>query len=306
MRLFSISAGIHLVFAMAGLCMTSTAHAKEVQVEASSAWNLDYAANKCRLAREFGGDDNRHILVIEQYAPGRGFQLFVAGPSLRRYRHREPTDVSFSDSHEPFRTEPSLGDMNEVGKALIFPAIGLGDLGQSAPEEGEEEAQEEEQTWLLFQDRQLNVEAAQSAQFIAFRQGRRKTTFATGSLGAAFEALNNCTIDLMRDWGLDIEAHSTARSPPSWINQSAIARRIVDDYPRRALIRGEQGFIFMRAIIEPDGSVSDCALLKLTDADALESPACDAMTDARFEPALDAEGNPFRSFYLTIISYLSE
>ena len=90
---------------------------------------------------------------------------------------------------------------------------------------------------------------------------------------------------------------------PVWSNESAIVRRIVDEYPDDALRSGEQGIFRMRVIVEEDGTVSDCHLEKSTQTDRLESPACRAMMRAEFEPARDAEGNAMRSFYATTITY---
>ncbi len=82
-----------------------------------------------------------------------------------------------------------------------------------------------------------------------------------------------------------------------------VVRRIQDAYPSRARNRGEQGLVRMRVIVSPEGTVENCTIIKATEADNLESPACRAMLGAQFSPALDAAGQPMRSYYVTRITY---
>lgn len=60
----------------------------------------------------------------------------------------------------------------------------------------------------------------------------------------------------------------------------------------------------LRVIVNPQGRVEDCAIIKATETEKLELPACKVMEDATFEPALDAAGQPMRSFYATTITYV--
>lgn len=140
-------------------------------------------------------------------------------------------------------------------------------------------------------------------QFVALKQGGREVRLETGPLGEAFKVLNQCTLDLLRDWGLDAERHLTMQSGPRWINQAALTRKITANYPTGALAQGEQAIMRMRVIVNEQGAVESCTILKATDTERLESPACRVMQGARFEPARDAAGQPFRSLYVTSITY---
>ena len=125
----------------------------------------------------------------------------------------------------------------------------------------------------------------------------------TGPLGEAFAVLNQCTKDLLQEWGLDAEKHETATRLPKWKNEKSIAARIGRAYPTSALNRGEQGIFRMRVMIDENGRVTDCVIDEATIAERLESPACRVMMDADFEPALDAQGTAFPSYYATSITY---
>ena len=154
---------------------------------------------------------------------------------------------------------------------------------------------------LLF--RQLDPALGGQAQFLEVRQGAQAVRLKTGPMGEAFKVLNQCTLDLLSQWGLDPAQHATSQRGPRMINQSALVRKIIADYPKDALSMGEQGIMRMRLIVSAEGTVESCTIIKATNTATLESPACKVMERARFEPALDAQGQPFRSFYATSITY---
>ncbi|TAD79661.1 MAG: TonB family protein, partial [Sphingomonadales bacterium] len=59
----------------------------------------------------------------------------------------------------------------------------------------------------------------------------------------------------------------------------------------------------MRVIVADDGTVESCTIISSTNTKRLESPACEVMQRAEFDPARDANGTPFRSLYATSITY---
>jgi TonB family protein len=87
------------------------------------------------------------------------------------------------------------------------------------------------------------------------------------------------------------------------MNEEPVTRRIAAVYPRTALMRGEQAIVRLHVIVSETGRVEECVINGATIADNLESPACKEMEQAEFAPALDANGDPFRSFYATSIIY---
>lgn len=114
--------------------------------------------------------------------------------------------------------------------------------------------------------------------------------------------LNTCTQDMISDWGLDVAQHLAATRRPQWNNEMEIARRLQAQYPAAALRQGVQAILRLRVIVGVDGKVEKCQIDAAT-TNELESPACREMENAEFEPALDAEGQPFRSYYATSIIY---
>lgn len=286
------------VLALAALATSLTPvpalSADPVVLKPSSPWNVDFAADQCRLTRLFGEGENQHYLAFQQYSPGDRAGLTVAGPAFKRFRSLERTMVRFFDTQEPLRTEPFAGTVETYGTGVIYSSIGF---DEDEPEPNQPDIPT---TSGLTQ---MDLALGKQMQFVELRQGGRQVRLDTGPLDAAFDVLNQCTLDLLREWGLDPERHLTAQNRPRWTNQQALVQRIIADYPDEAQRNGEQGIMRMRLIVSAEGAVESCTILKATKTRELESPACRVMQRAQFEPARDATGQPFRSYYATSITY---
>lgn len=289
----------HTLLALAALPALAAAPvaAEPVVLKPSSPWNVDFAADSCRLVRLFGDGENRHFLAFQQYSPAEGFGLTVAGQGFKKFRSLGKTMLRFHDAQAPRETTPFTGTIGEYGPGVVYANLGIED----EPLE-DEDAADKAQTSLPGVP-QLDLEQGKQVQFITLRQGKHEVRLETGSLDQAFAVINQCTLDLLRDWGLDPDRHVTAQTRPRWTNQDVIARRIQREYPAEALRVGEQGIMRMRVIVSPEGMVESCTILKTTQSEELESPACKMMKNARFDPARDAAGAAFRSYYLTSITY---
>jgi len=80
--------------------------------------------------------------------------------------------------------------------------------------------------------------------------------------------------------------------------------RIQENYPPRAVRDEIEGRVGVRVTVGPNGRVSDCSVSSPSGSDILDSAACAGMRSyARFNPALDAAGNPTSGSYTTTIVY---
>ncbi|MGQ7830110.1 energy transducer TonB [Altererythrobacter sp. Z27] len=87
-------------------------------------------------------------------------------------------------------------------------------------------------------------------------------------------------------------------------NQRRWAARIQENYPSRALREEIQGTVGVNVSISPDGRVSACSVARSSGSSILDEAACQGMQRyARFNPALDAAGNPTTGQYSTSITY---
>jgi TonB family protein len=92
------------------------------------------------------------------------------------------------------------------------------------------------------------------------------------------------------------------------LGQSSWGRQIARNYPARALNQGVEGQVRLSVVVGPDGRAQSCAVTGTSGSPILDRAACDGMLrHARFEPALDDDGNPTQGSYATSIMYqLSE
>ena len=86
--------------------------------------------------------------------------------------------------------------------------------------------------------------------------------------------------------------------------QGRWAARIQENYPSRAVRRGVEGNVGVSVQIGPDGRVSSCRVTASSGESDLDSAACQGMERyARFNPALNAAGEPTTGSYSTTIVY---
>lgn len=81
--------------------------------------------------------------------------------------------------------------------------------------------------------------------------------------------------------------------------------RVQGDYPSVALRNEEHGTVTMRITIDVSGRVSACEVTKSSSSASLDAAGCRAMmTYARYNPALDKDGNPIASTSTQSIRYV--
>ena len=85
---------------------------------------------------------------------------------------------------------------------------------------------------------------------------------------------------------------------------ATIGERIARYYPAAAIMREEQGNLHVRVLVDETGAATDCVVSAATTIQKLNTDACWRITQqARFQPALDAQGRPMKSFYATRILF---
>jgi len=258
-----------------------------VRLEPNSAWNIDHGQKRCRLARWFGEQSDPYLLIFEQSAPRRSFDVTIAGRKVGRIQRARSISIGMErDEHLKDRTLIGRSELEGVGKAIVF---GNYPLGPKPQRESTRNAG-------------INLDEASTIDRVVVTGGSTVLSFETGNMRAPLNALNTCTDGILARWGLDPEIHQSF-VPPRLLDKDAISERIEARYPREALRRNEQSIVAFSVIVEMDGSVSNCMADNTTPSENLRSPACEVMATARFEPARDANGDLMRSYYSRNIIY---
>ncbi|KPF63622.1 energy transducer TonB [Porphyrobacter sp. AAP60] len=87
-------------------------------------------------------------------------------------------------------------------------------------------------------------------------------------------------------------------------NERSWAARIQENYPARALREETEGTVGVRVTVTADGRATGCSVTASSGSSILDQAACVGMERySRFEPALDAAGNPTSGSYTTRITY---
>jgi hypothetical protein len=287
---------LRALLALSALAVTLSSaplHAETVVLKPAGPWNLDVGENRCRLNRLFGEQGNQHLLAFEQYYPGVGAGLFMAGPAFKRFSSGAPTELKLFEGQTPLISAPFTGTVEEFGPAVIYQTVRLDGETPSVNDAVE------------LQGSGIPRLAPPSAQArsITVGQGKDAVTFATGSLASAIAALNQCSEDLIYAWGLDLEQHRTATRRAVLVDEQRLSGALMDRFPVELLRSGEQAIIRLRVIVSEEGSVEDCLVLDVASGYNGVMPLCKVMQRARFNPALDAQGQPMRSYYATTVIY---
>ncbi|OBX19934.1 hypothetical protein A9995_05155 [Erythrobacter sp. QSSC1-22B] len=276
-------------------------------LEPSSAWNLNYADESCRLMRTFGEGRDATAFYIERYGPGDGFAMVVAGRPVRKIASRTSIDeyrLQFGQFEGGQEQTATLGDLGEYKPALILTGVRFaGD-----DEEGQTSLPEYDPVEYARKTKPFGHEfAAEQEARIEWlditRDGRAPLRLALGSMGPAMVAMRKCTDEMAQGWGIDVAQHAALTrpvvpkgDPAQWLN--------THDYPSGLAAMGVQGLVQLRLSVGPDGVPTQCHIQRSTRPEDFDTISCKRlMQRARFEPALGAKGQPIASFYRATIRF---
>lgn len=283
-------------FAALAMCASPALAQDDIlTLEPSSPWVLDYADDSCALRRAFGEAGQEAWLEMRQFSPGINFQITFGSDAINR-RMLEPV-MAFEPNEQGVEVPSAIfADFGE-GKGVYFnfaigPVVfdpdgrdGLADINWT---DAERAAREAEITGILLEK--------------TFASDLR---FVTGPMDQTMLAMRGCMDELLLHWGIDVEAHRSLSRPVEPKRMRSWAQRIISQYPQDMLREGNSGYVRVRLIVNEEGRAQSCHLQLETEHPEFEEAACDQLLrHARFDPALDAVGNPIVSYWVTSILYL--
>lgn len=286
---------------LVSLIVTAPSMAAEkapVELAPTTPWNVHYADDYCRLARFFGEGKQRVILSMEQGEPGDGFRLTLAGAILDGPSGKDEASITFGELGEQ-KLQFFPGTVGEDMPAWIFSGnIRIRpystDDGRFAAKHG------------YYPDSAgpiSEADKAAAASLLIGRPLRQPVRLKTGPMKAAFTAMNSCTDELLEHWGIDAARHRERSrsampvgSPGKWLNSN--------DYPPAMLAKGQPGLVRFRLSVGADGVPTACHIQRSTNGKPFDDAVCKGvMRRARFEPALDKDGQPLASYYVNAVQF---
>lgn len=292
---------------MAGLAplliwVPSPAAAKApVELAPTTPWNVHYADDYCRLARIFGTDKQKVTLSIEQDSPGNSFRMTLAGAMFGAQDAKGDASIAFGamPDQKVMFFPGTVGTGKDSQPAWIF-----GDSVRLKPySEAEKAAAKENGYSSTFDTPITEADEAAVTSLLIGRPLRNPVRLKTGPMRAAFAAMRSCTDELLAHWGIDVARHRElsrwampATEPGKWLRSS--------DYPSDMLAKSQPGIVRFRLSVGADGVPTACHIQRSTNSKGFDDAVCKGvMRRARFEPALDKDGNPLASYYVNSVRF---
>lgn len=275
-----------------------------IVLEPSSKWELDYSNDSCALRRMFSDGEKRVQVEMRRFSPGSSMQVSVLSDGWKMARQQfryEPVE---------FRFEPAVAWRN--AQSVLFARFGKefegvifsSQIVPSPIEEGREAKEDDRPELSPAEIAARDTKAwAEATAFTIKGAFKDVLTLNTGSMLASHFAMSGCIDELLTHWGIDVAAHRTLSRPAKPQDMDALVKRVVGDYPMKMLARGMNGIVRVRLSVDSAGNVSQCHIqLEIADPE-FEKSACEQMSPSKFEPALDKDGNPIASYWVTTVIY---
>jgi hypothetical protein len=246
-------------------------------------WIADYGADYCRLSRTFRAGQSQLDVALERLQPGPLVRVIVVGGDLRPLPGADRIGYDF----DPVG---SVGEARYVRSVTADgrPFLSLDPVAIAPlPAAG-----------TPAYDRTVEQETAQGITGFTFEEGlRAPVQVETGSLRAPIEALQACTDDLLRVWGLDADKHEAMTALPV-MNSTSGGVLPEGTLQIRDLRKLGGGINQVRLLVGSDGTVADCSIYSPSLTTSVNERICDlARERASFVPARDADGQAMASLW---------
>lgn len=228
-------------------------------------WTIDYGRVSCTLARRISGDNSAILALNAPLGTEPGeFVLLDGGAGL----------------------DPQLaGDLE----------LGFGSGAPVAVHATSEQRSGRAVVKLMPVPDDFLARMAGAGRIVVTRNGEELFAFAAPDARAGVEALTRCNDDLLQGWGIDVPARRAL---------SRFARMQSTDWASRVMPRRDTYLVFV-AQVSDRGRATDCRVVVSSRNPRMDQAVCAVIRSAtRYEPALDGEGRPVASQYVTRIRWI--
>jgi len=278
--------------ALTAALVSTPAQAEAVVLAPSSAWNLDYAEDKCRLIRKFGSGDTEVELHIEQSGSGPFYNLALFGKLVGR-NFGEVMEITFGPNEGSSERSYLRGKIKASGTPfVIMHGIHLAPAAKEV-DQGE------------FEVSEIGPERERAITLLTLSKGlHRPLELQVESMEAPLNAMRSCVTDLVETLKLDTVGLSEIVVGPKPKNEAQIAQFIQERYPARMLRNGEGGTVAVQLTVNDKGRATACQIAASDRPAVFDDFVCFGLLRiAEFEPAIGPNGKPRFSFWHTRVTF---
>lgn len=281
-----------------------SAKEETISLPPSSQWNIDYADDSCTLGRKFSSGDKHIAMYITRFEPEDKFELVFIGNLIKKPKSLALLTVQFGEFedeqvHNYYVSKTKDGSSAIIVTSSLTISAETNVFNQIFAKKKKKNKEEE-----AVAIKPITAEREKAIKFISFYENKDEIIkLQTGEMKQAFKALRTCTTELVSHWGIDIDRHETKlqsvkpkNDPSKWVTP--------DDYPRNALLNSEDAIIKFRLKVNDSGKAEECHIQLSIGNESFDQVVCQkVMARARFDPALDKDGNPMTSYYINKVRF---
>jgi hypothetical protein len=260
-------------------------------------WNLHFADQSCQLIRTFGDPAKPTTVVLERMSPGAVMTMMVFGGGLRSRPGDRPVTAAFLPFADHRFTSAEVAETVDTKlPAVVFTNVDFLPGWDDKDDRNSAPGDRTRDPARIAQARALEDASAAKVEGLELRErAGARTILATGKLAKANAMMRDCAREQMRDWGLDpdVEEKIVKRA---WSDRNLASYLSWKDYPRGALLRGEESIISARLIVDGAGKVARCTSLTNFRAPEFADIVCRNLSKATFRPAELADGRTVSTF----------
>lgn len=252
------------------------------------AWALDYGDDYCRLAANFTNGADRIALAIERIEPGTSMRVALVGNALKLFRRASEIGLTLTPAASERKLRYVVSTAGDE-QYVLFDRVTLAEpAGPPVPG-----------TAPAPYDRAAEAALAKGVTGLRLGSGLNEPVeLHTGPLGAGIKALQGCTDDMVRSWGLDVARHQTMSKPAApagptagWLPQGTVP---FSDFNKLA-----GGMNQLRVMVDPSGKATECKVHWASLDAAKNQQICATVLErGTFTPALDAGGQAMASYVM--------